>query len=243
MWWAECMLAGRLYPVASNMNVSTRFLSPDVDPSLQMRFAPESKKTTSTPLSSVSYYIRRAGPRGHGERTTSPPLHSPSITVATVILFHEDSCRFVIYTRKRRVIKGAAENKQLRNNPGFFLTCFFDRRRHFQTAKRLLFFGGGGWGDMSEDSITPLRWAYQLPWTALLHDRLPPLGVPALNLRVGSVSHSPFRDITGAAPRRIWLCHNGTRYIFRERNKSLWREHTWKKAFSERVKSEETSKT
>lgn len=207
-----------------------------------MRFAPESKKTTSTPLSSVSYYIRRAGPRGHGERTTSPPFHSPSITVATVILFHEDSCRFVIYTRKRRVIKGAAENKQLRNNPRFFLTCFFDRRRHFQTAKRLLFFGGGG-GDMSEDSITPLRWAYQLPWTALLHDRLPPPGVPALNLRVGSVSHSPFRDITGAAPRRIWLCHNGTRYIFRERNKSLWREHTWKKAFSERVKSEETSKT
>lgn len=149
------MLAGRLYPVASNMNVSTRFLSPDVDPSLQMRFAPESKKTTSTPLSSVSYYIRRAGPRGHGERTTSPPLHSPSITVATVILFHEDSCRFVIYTRKRRVIKGAAENKQLRNNPGFFLTCFFDRRRHFQTAKRLLFFGGG-------DEVTCLRIASHL---------------------------------------------------------------------------------
>lgn len=111
--------------------------------------------------------------------------------------------------------------------PGF-LTCFFDRRRHFQAAKRLLFFGGG---DMSEDSITPLRWAYQLPWTAFLHDRLPPPGVPALNLRVGSVSHSPFRDITGAAPRRIWLCHNGTRYIFRERNKSLWQEHTWKGFF------------
>lgn len=85
-------------------------------------------------------------------------LPSPSLSLhhcATVILFHEDSCRFVIYTRKRRVIKGAAENKQLRNNPRFFLTCFFDRRRHFQTAKRLLFFGGG-------DEVTCLRIASHL---------------------------------------------------------------------------------
>lgn len=144
MWWAECMLAGRLYPVASNVNVSAWFLSPDVDPSLQMRFAPESKKTTSTPLSSVSYYIRRAGPRGHGERTTSPPLHSPSITVATVILFHEDSCRFVIYTRKRRVIKGAAENKQLRNNPGFFSHLFFRSEEALPDSEKVAFFWWGG---------------------------------------------------------------------------------------------------
>lgn len=191
-------------------------------------------------LCSVSYYIRRAAHEVMANTQPAPPLHSPSITVATVLLFHEDSCRFVIYTRKRRVIKGAAENKQLRNNPGFS-HLFFRSEKALPGSEKVAFFGGG---DMSEDSITPLRWAYQLPWTAFLHDRLPPPGVPALNLRVGSVSHSPFRDITGAAPRRIWLCHNGTRCIFRERNKSLWQEHTWKGFFfSQRRKSEVTSMT
>lgn len=53
--------------------------------------------------------------------------------------------------------------------PGFF-SLVFHRKRHCQEKKKAAFFGQG---DTSEESIAPLRWAYQLLQTDFLTQHLP----------------------------------------------------------------------
>lgn len=131
------------------------------------------------------------------------------------------------FTQERDV---RSNGRQRTNNskitPGFF-SLVFHRKRHCQEKKKAAFFGQG---DTSEESIAPLRWAYQLLQTDFLTQHLPRGFELWRSWGFFYVNHI-FRGMTGKAPRGTQpRCRqNRTRTRLRGEKAGNADKHVWKR--------------